>query len=134
MNRIQLAIALAVAGLIPAFAATAQQAPAAADNTQGMAIMSAIVLDNGTLHHPVGVTSATRFAAGSYELVFERPITNCAATASSGALYGVNAFYSRLVNTAYTTGEPTKITVYTRHTPDLNFADATFHIIVFCAK
>jgi hypothetical protein len=51
--------------------------PQAADRTLGSAIMFAVVEHNAVLTNSVGVTSATKNAAGSYTLTFERSIRGC---------------------------------------------------------
>ncbi len=86
---IGLALALAAA---PALAGNGESgfvggaaAPEAADKTQGMAIMSA-VLSNGALAWGAGVVSSSRESLGRYLVIFNRDINpGCSPVASSGS-------------------------------------------------
>jgi hypothetical protein len=57
-------------------------APQAADQTLGMALMSAFVNEDGTLARGAGAVSSQRTAEGSYEVDLDRDIHNCTYTAS----------------------------------------------------
>jgi hypothetical protein len=59
-------------------------APAAADQTLGMALMSAAVNSAGTLLRGTGAVSASRSEPGIYAVVFNRDIVACIANANVG--------------------------------------------------
>jgi hypothetical protein len=69
-------IALAFAAALTGYEARAQ-APQAADQTFGMALLSATVGSNGVLIHGAGALSSQRNVVGDYYIDFVRSIVNC---------------------------------------------------------
>lgn len=126
-----LAASLALAG--PAAAKAPQpllggSAPEAADQTNGMAIMSGLIDSGGSLAPGWGggIVSSERISAGNYDVVFARPINGCpasATTAAVGRIASVTGFVSN--NHGYRV-----ITFNTSGTA----VDASFYLTVTCAR
>src|SRR5262245_2487505 len=57
--------------------AAASSAPAAPDNTLGMAIFGAYVDQDGTLLRGSGITGSAKLGTGQYDVVFGRDVSNC---------------------------------------------------------
>ena len=114
----------------PAMGSRRAPAPEAADQTLGMAIMSASVDADGTLLGGAGVTRLVN-SGGSYALDFARSIAGCARVANIGlptAQVG-----SGSITTSGDAEIPDRLFVNTR---DANgsLAAQPFHLIVFCPK
>jgi hypothetical protein len=118
---------------------------AAADDTLGMALMSASVKADGTLHHGSGVVSVTKPAmtSGEYHVKFERSIATCTCVANLGGVDGngsyfvswhINANCPPFINATPT--DPTLALVATSRDlqSQYNQEDADFHLIVFCPR
>lgn len=99
--------------------------PEAADETLGMAIMSAVVLANGSVISKSGVVSVARTDAGKYTVDFVRSVVDCAPVAT--ATPGGSASWFIALDPNY------RIDIET-YDPDGAFADKYFSIIVFCPQ
>jgi hypothetical protein len=137
MNRL-----LFVAGAAAGFLATAgwsvlQSAPvkpAAADNTLGMALMHAVVISNGTLARGSGVLSAERNSLGFYFVSFDRSVVNCNHTATLGAPDATFTVPTGQLGVAGRPGFPNGVIVATHTSDGTNYADRSFHLMVFCPQ
>jgi len=109
--------------------------PAAAepDQTQGMALMSAVVRSDGTLVSGSGVVSSDRFVSFIYHVTFTRSVQGCAFVASSGTTEneggsGGGVAISTSITFNGTLVLPNVVSVFTH-------ADGSpFILIVFCPK
>jgi hypothetical protein len=118
-------IAVLFLAAVTAGPALAGKAFAAADQTLGMAILSAFVLDGGTLIRGAGALSATYDGSGKHTVKFNRPLAGCVATASS-SFGGVIA--SSLVDEG---GDTVRVDIYSHAG---NTGEASFQVIVFCPR
>jgi hypothetical protein len=111
---------------------SAPVAPAVADKTLGMALMSATV-DAATppnLIRGSGVVSVNRQFAGFHEVVFNRDLSNCSCTASTGR-YSVGNYTSTVTAAANCPYASNSVVVATTN-HQASFTDSPFHLIVFC--
>jgi hypothetical protein len=110
------------------------QVLAAPDDTLGVAHMSAVVATDGTFvaNKSSGVIGSAKTAGGTYTIQFRREVTNCTYVASLGdtgtALPPVGSALVALSGTNSST-----VFVETVN-PAGALADASFHLIVFCAR
>ena len=113
---------------------SAPVAPAAADKTLGMALMSARVYATGVLAGGTAL-SASRGTAGEYEVAFDRSVTDCTFTASTGQAAPSTNLYVLTALALYSGNSVKNVTV---HILDPNNAllpeDGAFHLLVFCHK
>jgi hypothetical protein len=135
MRNVILPAALAVAlSVTPALA----QTPQAADQTLGMALLSAAVRTDGTLMRGAGVTSVVREAVGLYTVTFNRSLTACMCVASIGSFFD-NDIVGPSPNNNATATCPTAngnatASVRTGNANANTQNDLPFHLIVFCPK
>lgn len=136
-------VAVTSLGLIASSAAAqqieTQRAPAptgpsgeAADQSLGMAIMSATVEGDGTLRGIAGVVGAAKVSTGNYTIRFVRSVAGCMCVGSPGTSDGsaihTSGALAITVNCPF--GDPENVRVWSR----IGGADADFpfHLIVFC--
>ena len=104
-------------------------APAAADQTLGMAMMSAVVRADGTLVRGTGAISSTLSSPGRYLVSFERSISDCTITVTAGdAGAGTTLIY-------FYTGRHLDVKAVTvGGVNPINFAsvNGSFHLLAFC--
>jgi hypothetical protein len=117
-------------------AARQAAAPRAADQTLGMAIMSANVDRSGTLTGGAGVVGALRQANGQYFVAFNRSVEGCTHV---GAVAGDVAFvFPGLVAATPKTDTFNGRTYYGVRVDtsdhDAFITDRPFHLIVFCSR
>jgi hypothetical protein len=109
--------------------------PTAADQTLGMALMGALVKYDGTLVlGSGGVVSSSRIQTAVYEIVFDRPVTNCILSATSGGEPSTGTAYVVQPSPRYPFGMPNNIRVVMYNADASGQLDATFHLMVFCPK
>ena len=126
------AAVLTLAASVAAGAALAQPprpmpaaAPQAADQTLGIAIMSAFVSSTGELVEGAGVVSSVRNTAGRYTVKFNRALAGCVSTATLwGNAYSIIAVYPQ--------GDT--VNVGANNPANGNPTDENFQLIVFCSK
>ena len=97
---------------------------AAPDQTQGVALMSAIVNADGSLKSGTGVVSSERIDAGIYEVRFNRDIRDCVPVAT---VFEIG--FAQLSEPA----AGTLVNVGT-HTANGGLSDFPFSLLVFCPK
>ena len=124
-------LAAALCGLL--LAAATPSARAAPDQTQGMALMSAVVRLDGTLVSGSGVVSSDRFLAFDYRVTFTRSVQGCTFVASSGTtenegFSGGGVPISTSVTFNGTLLLPNVVSVFT------HVDGSPFMLIVFCPK
>lgn len=94
----------------------------------------ALVGDNGTLAASSGVVRSTNYAAGYYQLGFNRDVSGCAATTSTGAANG--GFSGNRITSANRGGSipATDLIVRAQRFNGANFVDENggFSIALFC--
>ncbi len=108
--------------------------PEAADQTRGMALMSASVASDGALQASGGVVSSARVSTGFYSVKFDRSVENCTCTASFGSHSGTAVAYlaQNYISANCPFGDPDNVTVWIiRGGVD---GDYPFQLIVFCPK
>ena len=127
--------------LFVGIAAYRTPASAAADDTLGMAMMSASVNFNGTLAHGSGVISTQKTGTGSYTIVFERSIASCTCTATVGGNDGATSYLYSYFTTANCPGISKPVDTaevftsqYKSVSQTIELTDTDFHLIVFCPK
>lgn len=104
-----------------------------ADQTLGMALMSATVESDGTLVRGAGVASSFRSGTGNYDVRFSRSVADCTCTASLGASGSAVAYSAQnFISANCPFGASGNVRVWIK----LNGVDANypFHLIVFCPK
>jgi hypothetical protein len=120
--------ALALATTLVAAPASIRAAP---DQTLGMALMSAVVNQSGTLNRGVGAVSATRNSEGNYRVIFNREVLGkCTyvAMAETGPMPG--GAFVRVIETVTNVNS---VLVLTRNANN-DEEDRSFELIVFCAQ
>jgi hypothetical protein len=135
MNRFSFVAGAAAAFLVAAGGSVLQSAPvapAAADKTRGMALMSATVAGGPTLIRGSGAVSVSSSATGFVDVVFDRDISDCSCTASPGA-YVVGETSSGNTASANCPYASNSVRV-TLMSAFGGFTSASFHVIVFCPK
>ena len=120
------------AGSIALFPLAAQAAP---DNTLGMALMSASVdaAPSPNIIRGSGAVSASRPQTGFVDVVFDRDLSSCACTASTG-YYEVGSYTGGSMasaNCPYAAPNSARVIV---RSENATFIDSPFHLIVFCPK
>lgn len=110
-------------------------AHSAADQTLGMALMSAAVSYDGTLRGGAGAVSSSTHNSlpYEYEVVFNRSLTGCDAVATTGALFFPNTDWSGFVAISGIDSKPNSVLVLTKSTAGTP-SPRPFHLIVFCAE
>ena len=98
-------------------------APAVADQTLGMALMSAAVNSAGTLLRGSSAVSAIRNSAGIYRVVFNRDVKACVTSAT------IASDVVQPIPYPVSTTPWTDNTVYVRME---SATDRDFHLLVFC--
>jgi hypothetical protein len=109
-----------------------QPAPQAADQTRGMALMSAAVYWDGTLLRGAGAIAAQRNNTGTYQVDFARSIVNCTITVSVSSPTE-DEFYIGFASAGRTAAASNRAWVWTF----LNTggqADRPFTMMVFCVR
>jgi hypothetical protein len=109
-----------------------QPAKAAADGTQGMAMMSAVVRSDGTLARGAGALSSVRRTEGYYEIIFDRNIRNCTMSALIGPDTYPGHYPVTLVSGQFTDNSSAYRVAVLR--PNDVFVDSPFHLLAFCHK
>ena len=112
--------------------ATPNPTQAAADNTLGVALLSASVDANGALVRGSGVTNTSRITTGRYQVTFNRDVTQCTYSATVGVATG--AF--TLPDFIQATPKPDIPNAVLVETDDKTGAlnDDPFHLLVFCPQ
>jgi hypothetical protein len=110
--------------------------PLAPDNSLGVAILSAVVAGSGgTLIGGSGAVSSSDLGTvgnGSYEVIFDRSIVNCAYVGTINGL-GTSGPEAGMVNLTGRGGNANGLFVATRSETGA-LADHSFHVLVFCNK
>ena len=117
--------AFTLAAMLLLGAATTHTAHAAPDNTLGVAILGALVKDDGTLLRGSGATGASNFATGAYAVTFNRDITNCTFAATPVG----NSVVIRAVSTV-----GSNLQFNMNRLSDGSALNSTFSLVVFCPK
>jgi hypothetical protein len=137
MNRFSFVAGAAAAFLVAAGWSVLQSAPvapAAADKTLGMALMSATVDANTppNLVRGSGAVSVSSSGIGFADVVFDRDLSNCSCTASAGTHLLGN--YTSLVTASANCPYASKSALVITTDHNNMFTIAPFHLIVFCPK
>jgi hypothetical protein len=116
--------------------AAAHSAAAASAATRGMALMSAVVADDGTLVRGAGAVSASHAgAAGNYIVDFARDVTDCTYTAMVGPVGDILSPFAigATAQAGGNPGDPNGLFVITISSSGSN-VNTAFHLMVFCAR
>jgi hypothetical protein len=111
--------------------------PRAADQTLGMALLSASVAGNGTLIRGAGVALVSKTGTGEYFVTFGRSIANCTCTASPGDSSGQAHFITGMATANCPNGAANQVRIRTANpgvTGGSTPADISFQLVVFCPK
>ncbi len=109
---------------------------AAPDNTLGMALMSATVSGSfpPTIVRGSGALSVNRPGSGYVDVVFDRDLSNCTCTASTGGyLTGPGIAGAAFASANCPNAAANSVRVVNRNA-DGTLVDVSFHLIVFCPK
>lgn len=109
-----------------ALAARHRSGGEAADNTLGVALLSAAVLGDGTLFQGAGALSVVANGSGNYRVKFVRDLVGCTAVASSRTNTG-------LVQAADLSVSDDEIQVWTTDFSGVP-GDRSFSLLVFCTN
>jgi hypothetical protein len=93
------------------------------------AMLSAVVLSNGSFSRGSAGTTSANVGAGSYTVVFDRDVTNCTFTVSAGGAGNVPT--SGIASASRRAGNPNAVRVRTRLT-DGTIQNRPFHLMVHC--
>lgn len=110
--------------------------PRVADQTLGVAILSAVVSSDGSLVRGSGALSSSNLGSvgnGSFEVVFDRSVTDCTYVASTGGTATSGNPDPGMANVTRRAGDESAIFVITRDETG-TLADLDFHVIVFCSR
>lgn len=107
----------------------------AADKSQGMAMLSALVDDDATVIRGSGVVSATSDGpnTGRYRVVFNRDVTGCVYVANVGSISSNTVPDTGTAATVALFNNAKGVFVQTRNGTG-TAADRAFMLIVFCAR
>ena len=131
--RTSIAIVIAAVSLAGSVIAGPNVKPAAADQTLGMALMSAVVNADGSLARGSGAVSSVRTTTGQYRVIFDRPIRDCTFTASGGgATPGLS--YLTTANVWSLPNDESGVGVITSANTTAADINSGFHLLVFCAR
>jgi hypothetical protein len=111
---------------------------AAPDRSPGMALMFAVVNEDGSLDRGAGVTSTESHGNGLYDVVFDRDVSGCVYTVSVGSpttrsSSGGIGLTPGIATASSLSGVPEGVFVEI-HDFDGNGVVTSFHLMVFCAK
>jgi hypothetical protein len=112
---------------------------AAPDHSPGMALMFAVVGDDGALLRGAGATSAEPdILDGEYHVVFDRDVSGCVYTATAGIAgsrsgSGGSSLIPGVATVSSLAGVPEGVFVETYDFAG-NRLSLGFHLMVFCAK
>jgi hypothetical protein len=118
-----------VAALIWGLVMVPRQVRGAPDDTNGMALLSAVINLQGELVRGSGVASFNRQAAGFYEIMFDRSIEQCAFSASMPDL-GFAVVQAALKDQTGRIG----LVVNTRQSDGTTSDDIGVSVVVFCHR
>jgi hypothetical protein len=107
-------------------------APLAPDGTLGMALLSAAVNSNGTLARGSGVTSTASLGGGSYQVIFDRNVTQCVYVATIGDPSNSAAGPGQ-TDVAQRAGNVNGVFLRTSNSAG-TFTNLSFYLLVFCNK
>jgi hypothetical protein len=133
MEKIMRPLFLAYVGIVfGSYLACPQVSTAAIDDKLGMALMSAVVANDGTLERNSGAAGAAKTAGGTYTVQFARDVTDCVYAASLGDIdTGLPPVGAALVSRSGT--DSNKVFVETVNSAG-SLTDASFHLIVVCGQ
>ena len=123
MNRLSL---LATATAIGLASLTTWAAAAAPDGNIGPTLLGAQVSSTATINFGAGATGALKIGTGTYEVQFERDVTQC--------IYTASAFAGNVATTVEPrSGNPNGVFLVIKNLTGTN-TDDTFYLSVFCPK
>ncbi|MFD1703659.1 hypothetical protein ACFSCV_11670 [Methylopila henanensis] len=101
----------------------------------GTALMSAAINADGTIARGEGViaTGTQRFSAGTYEVGFDRDITQCAYSVTVGES-SIGSATPAVVGVTRRSGNPKGVFIQIRNPPDEANEDRDFFVLVFCGR
>jgi hypothetical protein len=108
-------------------------AMAAADNTLGVAHLSAVVQATGQVIRGSGVVSAELFDTDTYEVEFERNVRDCTYVANAGSV-GTGLFSALripVVESSSSKQDAVNVRIFNK---DGVVSLSSFHLMVFCAQ
>ena len=109
-------------------------AAAAADGSQGMSLMSAVVGHDGALKYGAGAESAVRLQAGYHKVAFNRSIAQCTMTGNTGSYSASAGSGIGVVTLQHSPEAPNIAIVLINYSVNLAAYDSNFHMMVFCHK
>ena len=135
MKKLALALLAVVAIVSWALLGAPQKSLAAADDTLGMALLSATVSGDGTVVLGSGVApgSNVNTSTGTYDLPFDRSVATCTCTASFGEhSSGIVILQQNFISASCPYNNANEVRVSTAING--NLANLPFQLIVFCPK
>jgi hypothetical protein len=130
---------LAAALIACIWLAVPQDGYAAADNSLGMALMSAAVTYQGQLVRGSGATAVSIISLGRYLVSFDRDVADCTWVVNAGTEGSfVHGVFGPDYNSSYAANQLVvvleEITGATSNTTSYNGVYDDFNVIVFCAR
>jgi hypothetical protein len=116
---------------------TAERIAAAPDQTQGVALLSAVVSSSGNLAHGAGAVSAAPLQTGVTKVTFNRPVGACNLVASvlTPVLSPAPAGFAGFITVSPVINVPDTIVVTTRSVASgAPLQNQAFSLIVFCER
>lgn len=103
-------------------------ASAAPDNGNGVAILSARVDADGTLLSGSGVTGVTKVGTGTYQVDFDREVTEC--------MFSVTPADLRLPQVQPTTSDQnaSTVTLWAQIGLNITSSDGQFYLLAYCSR
>jgi hypothetical protein len=122
-------------GFLLALTAVLLPAPAwaAPDDSLGMALMSAVVNDDGTLARGAGAVSSQKIDNGKVVVVFNRNVRECTYVATLGFANTNSLGIGGTVDVRGYSADVNAVLVLTSSTAP-SPSNMPFHLIVFCAR
>ena len=119
--------------LATAFVAAPAATRAAPDQTLGMALMSAVVNQDGMLLGGAGATSSARHSTGRYRVFFNRSVLGCDYVATQSHFASLN-HNTPLATIATAPGDSANSVWVVVQDGEATNVDRIFRMIVFCPK
>ncbi|MFD1703658.1 hypothetical protein ACFSCV_11665 [Methylopila henanensis] len=101
----------------------------------GMALMSAAINADGTIARGEGVTATgtQKLSTGTYEVGFDRDITQCAYAVTVGES-GIGSAVPSVVGVTRRSVNPNGVFIQIKNPPDEANEDKNFFVLVYCGR
>ncbi|MPZ58606.1 MAG: hypothetical protein GEU91_19370 [Rhizobiales bacterium] len=105
---------------------------AAPDKALGMALLSAVVDQNGNLDRGAGIVSSARVSIGQYEVIFNQDVRECTYVATVGGTT-IDTYTNKMIASPARRDQQDN-GVWVRVSAGSGHVDAPFHLTVVCGR